>query len=364
MPGAHREEPDAADTMNVLHFPTTIGGNPPALAAAERSIGLDSTCISDVRYSMGYEADEFLCSSNAGPLQRAMARCRAGRRLASQYDLVHFNGGQSCLNRYGMGLDLPLWRRRGARLFMTFQGGDIRPESVLFPEHARTMRGRISESCRRRFLARATKWCEQLFCLNPDLLRHVEGAQFLPYCSVDPSLHQPTAREPSKRLRVVHAPTSRGVKGSEHVFNAREALGEEEYDWRMLEGISHEDVLQELDQADVVIDQFRIGWYGAFAVEAMARAIPTICWINEADLALTPPRFASAVPLVRADGESLVDVLRDLKEDPARREQLGKTSREFTVEFHDPARIATAMVELYAGRSRSFWDAFEKASGH
>lgn len=349
--------------MNVLHFPTTIGGNPPALAAAERSIGLNSTCISDVQNWMGYPADQFLCPSTAGPLRRALARCRAGRRLAGKYDLVHFNGGQSCLNRYGFGLDLPLWRRRGARLFMTFQGGDVRPESVLFPERARTMRGRISESCRRRFLARATKWCEQLFCLNPDLLRHVDGAQFLPYCSVDPALHQPGEREPSERLRVVHAPTSRGVKGSEHVVKAREVLGENEYDWRMLEGISHEEVLQELDQADVVIDQFRIGWYGALAVEAMSRAIPTICWINEDDLALTPPRFASALPLVRAEGDNLVDVLRSLGEDAAQREQVGKASREFTIRFHDPARIATAMGELYAGRSHSFWDAFEQVPG-
>ena len=353
-----------ADTMNVLHFPTTIGGNPPALAAAERSIGLDSTCISDVRYSMGYEADTFLCPDGAGPLQRAMSRCLAGRRLASQYDLVHFNGGQTCLNRYGLGLDLPLWRRRGARLFMTFQGGDIRPLSVLFPERARSLRGRVSESCRRRFLRRATRWCEQLFCLNPDLLRHVEGAQFLPYCSVDPAIHLPSEREPSQRLRIVHAPTSRGVKGSEHVFNAREVLGEEDYDWRMLEGISREDVLRELDQADVVIDQFRIGWYGAFAVEAMARAIPTICWINEADLALTPPGFASALPLVRADGENLVDVLRELKEDPSDRKRIGNASRDFTVEYHDPARIASAMAEVYAGRTRSFWDAFEANGGN
>ena len=349
--------------MRVLHFPTLVGGNPPALARAEREIGLDSTCVADVPTEFGWSGDKTLCPEGAGLVRRARARLRAARKYRNSYDVVHFNAGQTALNRFGLGLDIPGWKRAGATVCMTFQGSDIRPESLLSPLSARTLRGRASDLFRRQFARNAARWCDHLFCLNPDLLDHVQGAEFLPYCSLDLARLPLRETRSEGRIRIVHAPTRRDVKGTSFVLEAAEKLQDPNLDWRIVEGKSNQEVLKELSQADIVIDQLRIGWYGAFAMEAMAMGIPTICWIDPVMLSRTPTKFAESLPIIVANQDTLVGVVSDLSRDHHRRALISELSKAFVKRFHHPRKIAHAMKRVYEDPSSSFWSHFGQDQG-
>ena len=141
---------------------------------------------------------------------------------------------------------------------------------------------------------------------------------------------------------VVHAPTDRAVKGSRHVIEAVELLRAEGVRVRLelLEGLTHDKVRELTGAADIVVDQLMIGWYGGFAVEAMALAKPVVCFIRE-----DQNPFGASLPIVRATPSTLVDRLRELLADPARLAELGAAGRKFVETEHDPRRLARRALE-------------------
>jgi glycosyltransferase involved in cell wall biosynthesis len=195
--------------------------------------------------------------------------------------------------------------------------------------------------------------------VNPDLLRFVPGSEFVPYASVDPQIVTPEPSEPRRGpIRIVHAPTNREIKGTEHVLAAVERLrGRHDVELRLVEGLPHAEAMQLYRDADLVIDQLRIGWYGGFAVEAMAMGKPVVCHIADEDLELVPEAMRRALPIVRATPESLPDVLDDLLRHEELLPDIGRLSREYVEAWHDPLEIARRMLAVYADPNRRFWDA-------
>ena len=99
--------------------------------------------------------------------------------------------------------------------------------------------------------------------------------------------------------------------------------------------------------ADVVIDQLRVGWYGAFAVELMAMGKPVIAYIREDDLRFVPRQLAAELPIVRATPDTVQDRLAELLADPAKLAEIGRRSRRFVERWHDPDTIARWLLEVY-----------------
>ena len=345
--------------MKILHFPTLIGANPPALAAEERRLGHESVCIADVPSPFSVECDQVLMPEGGSLLRRSVARWRTSRDLmrTGRFDVVHFNGGQTAFNRYGFAIDVPAWKRRGTRIVVTFQGTDARPMRALRSPQKHPADA-IRDWTKRVHVHRLARLADAAFVLNPDLLDHVPGSEFVPYASIDHRQHRVSEGSDSNRLRIVHAPSKRWVKGTDFVLSARSELGDAEYDWQLLESLTRAEVGQELDQADIAIDQFRIGWYGAFSLEAMARGIPTICWIEPRQLARVPAEFRNALPLVSCTGQDLAETIASLRRDSEYRAEISARSREFAVRFHDPRSIARALTEVYAGTRADFWSAW------
>jgi glycosyltransferase involved in cell wall biosynthesis len=281
--------------LKVLHYPTDTGGNPSGLGRAERQLGAASTVAVIRRSLYAYDVELDLRLGDRSKLGRLAGRLRFAAQALGEYDVFHFNFGQTLLPRRGrLGLDLPLLRALGKRVFMTFQGSDARAGAADID-----------------FVRRH---CHRTFCVNPDLLRFVPGSEFVPYASVDPRIITPETREPRRGpIRIVHAPTNREIKGTEHVLAAVERLrGRHDVELRLVEGLPHAEAMQLYRDADLVIDQLRIGWYGGFAVEAMAMGKPVVCHIADEDLELVPEAMRRALPIVRATPESLPDVLDDL----------------------------------------------------
>lgn len=90
---------------------------------------------------------------------------------------------------------------------------------------------------------------------------------------------------------------------------------------------------------DVWVDRFGLDFYGFSSVEAAACGIPVVCQIGEAELSYVPK-----CPFVNTTSSELVDAL--VNTDFLDR-KLKKAHRDFAVEVHDFAKVATLCRNKY-----------------
>ncbi len=87
---------------------------------------------------------------------------------------------------------------------------------------------------------------------------------------------EPDERDPSRPVVVFHAPNHRELKGTRFLIAACEELKAEgePIELHLAEKVPNAEVRRRLAEADIVADQFIVGWYAFFAIEAMATAKP------------------------------------------------------------------------------------------
>src|SRR5262249_40826079 len=153
---------------------------------------------------------------------------------------------------------------------------------------------------------------------------------------VPPGIHladyTPSPRTDRDRPLVLHAPSSRRRKGTEHVIAACETLP---VDLKIVEGLHHDEARRLYEDADIVVDQLNAGWYGLFAIECMALGKPVVTFLHEEAVERTELAFHTKVPLVNATAETLVRRLRPLVEDVRLRRRIGHESRAYVEQVHD-----------------------------
>jgi glycosyltransferase involved in cell wall biosynthesis len=156
---------------------------------------------------------------------------------------------------------------------------------------------------------------------------------------------EPAPPSLSERPLVVHAPSSRARKGTEHVVSACAELG---VDLEIVEGLDHREAFERYRRADVIVDQLNAGWYGVFAIEAMALGKPVVTFLHDEAVRRTEEAFGLEVPIVNATRETLVDALRPLVESGGERQRVGAASRAYAEEVHDLERMTDRLLALYA----------------
>ena len=162
---------------------------------------------------------------------------------------------------------------------------------------------------------------------------------------VDLARIEPAPPSDRGRALIVHAPSSRRRKGSEHVIAAVEGL---DADLELVEGLHHDEAFERYRAADIVVDQLNAGWYGLFAIEAMALGKPVVTFLHDEAVRRTEEAFGVRVPIVSATAETLRETLRPLVADAARRRELGAASRAYVERVHDVERVADRLLDLYA----------------
>jgi glycosyltransferase involved in cell wall biosynthesis len=331
-------------TTRILHAPFDVGGQARGLSLAERELGLVSDVAVFGPQRWGYENDIDLQATASVPLPLRMARrVRFLLDALDAYDVFHFNFGHTLLQVRQLGRvvdELSVLRRRGKTILVTYQGCDART----FPHcHCRNPACIPETKYRERAASRFLRYADRVFFLNPDLERHLPGARFLPYANVDPFSVTPRfPRSDGGEVVIAHAPTDRVLKGTDHVIAAVESLRDQGLPVRLdlHENMTRSEVLERVAGADIVVDQLVMGWYGGFAVEAMALGKPVVCCIREEG---NP--YGASLPVVRATPATVQDRLRELVEDPQARHAAGLASRRFAEAEHDPRVVARQALE-------------------
>jgi glycosyltransferase involved in cell wall biosynthesis len=144
-----------------------------------------------------------------------------------------------------------------------------------------------------------------------------------------------------ERPLILHAPSERGVKGTEYVLAAINRLKQEElsFEFQLIEDTTNEKLRELLAQSDIVVDEVFDNTIGALALEAMA--------CGNVVLARYDPKYAHVhadCPVVNVNIETLTDQLRKVITDKPMRYQLGCAGRKYVERHHSHVYVAQQVL--------------------
>jgi hypothetical protein len=288
---------------------------------ALRRKGVDARLVVFNTHPAHPEADEDLRLPR-GPLwRRQAAQFWALARLLPSTDVFHFYFGLTLVPKR---LQFPILRAARKKSVFHFVGSDIRGKSSQELAYGRLADAQIVGSY--------------------DAARWIPDAEVVPP-AIDLATIEPVPPRPTGPLRVAHAALSRRRKGSELIVAACERLGLE---LDVIENVRHDEVGRRLAQADIVVDQLNSGWYGLFAIEAMAYGKPVVGYIHEEAAARTTEAFGVELPILRTTKETLTDDLRGLVTSDDERRARGAAGRTYVERVHDADTMADRLLAIYA----------------
>lgn len=350
--------PENNKRIRVFHGIVNYGSQASLLARALRKLGIDAAAYTqhDV---FGRETDfSFRARKNIFlkaifykliyPLVKLYCFFR--------YNTFHFYFGKTLTKSRW---DLPFYRIFGKKVLMEYLGNDIRSYRLLNDRYGMPVEQCFGESAEKhdnKVQARVDKERPYLDYILACLPTHIEfGKEYsleideiLPL-AIDLSKidYDPLSLGSDALIKIAHAPTSRGFKGTEIIAMAVEKLQAEGLGVELvvLEGLAHSELLTEIRRCHIFIDQISVGWYGTVALEAMAIGRPTCAFIDKSYLRHVD--YGGEMPVINVIRANIADVLRDLIGDIDGLCLIGARSRKFVEEHHDVQKIALQLKRIY-----------------
>jgi hypothetical protein len=337
--------------MKILMAPVNIAGQPIQLVDELRRQDVDVRLLqygTRDGHAFGYKTDMLVDPRPrpTGMLDALKSSFHAG------YDLYHFwlRTLYFCPMYHGFtGLDVPLIKARGKRVVYRFTGFDLRlrtedmAKNRFSPFHYGYNHG-FDEELQRRYIDFLGEYVDQFVVQDPEMQDFFPEAHIIPRVMNLEDWQYVGVRQTDCPL-VVHAPSSKKVKGSGFVGRAVEELKSEglHFRYREISGMSHAEAKQWYERADIIIDQLLIGWYGVLTLEGMALGKPVIVYVREELL----DNFDHDLPIHNANPETIREQLRVLIRDSDLRTELGRRSRKFVEGYHDVRKVASNLKDLY-----------------
>jgi glycosyltransferase involved in cell wall biosynthesis len=304
--------------MRVLQI-GSIAGVPQELSRAQRRLGLKSDVISFQPHQFNYEVDLYRPTRLPIPF-RYCERMRSLFKLAGDYDIFHFHWSSAI----PFGLDLPIWKKLDKKIILHYHGDDVR--------------GKGSRCFHSMF-------ADRILVSTPDLLEWSPNAVFVPNpINLEKFQYVGVKAHPGS-VKIIHAPSDRLVKGTEYIIKAVEGLKADGYDVELIlvENMPYQQAVELYREADVVVDQLIVGWYGSFAVECMALGKPVCVYIRQDLLS-----YFQEMPMVNTSPSRLENDLRRLLEDIGALQDMSRKVRKYAEQVHDSEKIAQKLVaEIY-----------------
>lgn len=346
--------------LRILHLHSSIGGNAYNLSIGEKKNGMDSTVLIDNPDIYSNKGDIVFRNIQNKYLNiiRKMMFCVIN---CKKYDIIHYNFGSMFIEtkKFNLfGWDLKYFKKHGKIIAVTFQGSDARQAKYCVNNYKITHYTREDEIQQNNLdiykierIKFYEKYADLIYATNPDLLNVLpSNAKFRPYTKLQPIEWIPSFSNYKKRkIVIIHAPSKQKVKGTKYVLKAIRQLKEEGYeiDFRLLQNIPNEEIVNYYKDADLVIDQLLVGWYGGFAVECMALGKPVACYIREDDLKYIPEEMRREIPIIRVDKDNLYERVKYYLDNRHELEIIAHNSRKFVDKWHDPTKIAKKIIDDY-----------------
>lgn len=353
----HRKESKNHRRLRVLHGVSGQANQPYTLARALAARGHYADSCSIANHPFQYNTTYNIRPPRAGKFGDQTAYLS---QLIDHYDIFHFHARSfyspmGHLN-YPSLLDMIWLKSIGKKVFFHYRGSEIRNEKKFrnkntfsFSENEVEARKIFND-----FPPKNKVWlkrivsavCDGIFVVDDELKEHVGHDCIIVPRAVDSTFLEATPHQMKTSVTIVHAPSRAEVKGSPFLISAVKKLQSEGFscELKLLQGVPHNKVIEECRKADIVVDQLRLGWYGVFSIEALALGKPVICYVRPDISSLD----SGNIPIVNATPDNIYHVLKDLINDPDKRQILGRKGRAYFERVHDADQVAAKLEKFYA----------------
>ena len=340
--------------LKVLHGMMEMAGQNSYAVQGLREIGVDAASVVLMENPFGYKNDICLNIDRNDRKKLPVSVLKLGvflLRALPKYDVFHFHYGYSI----GFNKELWLYKLLRKKVFYEFHGSDVRDIRIFcetskmeyLPEMDLEER---TKKRNRRIVKKADGIVlhdDELMAYLPEPHAPVYGlplrmnvGRFVP--------HYPEEKRPGEKIRIVHAPSRRGIKGTPVILEVFDGLKEKypELEFQLVEGMTQEEAFRIYETADIIVDQIYVGTYGVFSIECMAMGKPVICYIDDR----MRSHYPEELPVVSADRDELYEKLEALVLDADRRRALGMAGRRYVETYHDYRAVAHLLKGYYEGR--------------
>lgn len=216
--------------------------------------------------------------------------------LAFKYKVlyIYFNGGPLGVStKLLWRLEPLLYRLAGVKIVVMPYGSDVQEMtrsknlyfkhvmSMDYPGHRKRRKSIEMKidlwSKNANHLIGGCEWVDYMYAWDTLMLAHFSIEM------TDPIAEADDTEDTGQSFTVLHAPNHKMIKGTQHLEDAVKELQKEGYDIRllMLTKVSNEEILHSIKKVDLIADQFVIGWYAMFAIEAMMLGKPVLCYLRD-----------------------------------------------------------------------------------
>lgn len=266
----------------------------------------------------------------------------------AQFDVFHFHFGYSLLPN---NMDLPLLKLFKKTIIAEFHGSELRiPELAYNAEYY--VPNIVYSKKKRKSIEKLCRYAEHVILHDDELITHLPKTKaqinIVPLRIDISRLVQNTKSQSDQTIQIAHAPTSRGGKGTEYVYDAIRKL-KKRYDVELVvvENMPWEEAIACYGAADIIVDQLVTGTYGVFAIEAMALGKPVITYIVD-DMKKALP---VELPIQSASKDDIEQVLEKLIRDHRLRVELGTLGRQYAAKYHDYKKVTKILPAIYRGET-------------
>ena len=338
--------------MKVLMAPVNIAGQPIQLVKELQSLGIEARLLQYAAggaHAFGYQGDIFVDTKKG----RQNVQFQTLREyLEKDFDIYHFwlRTLYFAPNYHDFtGMDLPFIKVRGKKIVYRFTGFDLRLKSEDLKKNPYSVfrygydHG-FNEALQKKYISFLKEYVDCFIVQDPEMHDFFPDAKIIPRV-MDIRKWNYVGPVNKQKPLIVHAPSSKKVKGSEFVEKAIRKLKKEnlEFEYKAISGMNNDEAKKWYAKADIVVDQLLIGWYGVLTLEAMALGKPVVVYIREELL----EKFEHDLPVQNANPDTIEDSLRELILDSTKREDLGKLGRYFVEQYHDVNKVAKQLYKLY-----------------
>lgn len=317
----------------------------------KNGISADSVVIDDHSFSYPFHKKLKFIGSKAGFVNR-LIKYYYFIKHALKYDVFIFNTRSTMLARKG---DLKLLNKLGKRTAMIYVGCDIRDKNfyLLSPE-----KFTVCKNCSVEYQVKIGCVMEDKLVETDIIQKHIHAPFSHPfdamilngnfnylYLLLELEKYQPKY-EVNKKIKIVHIPSDDGIKGTNYVIAAIDKLKAEgvDFDFELIRNKPHDEVVEIIRNADILIDQMVAGWYGLISIESMALGKTTVCFLREKLYEYIPD-----IPIINLNPDNLAEGLKKLIAEKDMLPEHGRKGRAYAEKYHDYIKNSMDMLKITLG---------------